>query len=334
MEKRGVFMLKDQVLKLLYADRLPLSGEGISSLLGVSRAAVWKAIQALRADGYTIEALPGRGYRLTQAPDVLTAAELSRPTPQMGCQVVCLDTVVSTNNTCKDLAAKGAPTGLVVTAEEQTGGKGRRGRSFQSLGGKGLYLSALLRPQAPLEQVSRLTAWTAVAVCRAVEALTGLSPQIKWTNDILLDGKKLCGILTELSLEGESGALDYVVVGIGVNVSQTAADFGPELSPIATSLGRHMAAPPRRAEIAAAILTQLEEIRAGFPQREGEYLAEYRRRCITVGREVLLLQGDRQLPAQALGINDDFSLQVRLSSGEERAISAGEVSVRGLLGYA
>ena len=251
--KEASFMLKDNVLRLLSSAPAPLSGQAMSRELKVSRAAVWKAMEALRKEGYTIESRPGLGYRLLSSPDLLSPGLLTRPGQAVGNRVVCLDVTDSTNNECKRLAAQGAENGLVVVAGEQTGGKGRRGRSFLSLPGKGLYLSVLLRPQASLRQVQQLTAWCAVAVCRATEALTGLSCQIKWVNDPLLDGKKLCGILCELGLD-DDGRLDYVVVGMGVNVSQTAEDFGPELSRMATSLGQHMASPPRRSEVAAALI--------------------------------------------------------------------------------
>ena len=164
------------------------------------------------------------------------------------------------------------PDGLVVLAGEQTVGRGRRGRSFVSPAGKGLYLSALLRPDCPLEQVSALTAWTAVAVCDAVEELCGIRPGIKWPNDVILDGRKLCGILTELELEAETAALRYVVVGLGLNVSQTADDFGPEVAPVAVSLAQALGRAPRRAEAAGAVIAALDRMAADFPQRWGEWL--------------------------------------------------------------
>lgn len=325
-------MLKDETLGLLRQAQSPLSGEAMSRDLGVSRAAVWKAVTALRSEGYTIDALPGRGYRLSASPDLLSPGELVRPGRWVGGQVVYLDRVDSTNDECRRRAATGAPDGLVVIAGEQTGGKGRRGRSFQSLPGKGLYLSLLLRPDVPLEEVSQLTAWTAVAVCRAVEGLTGLSCSIKWTNDILLEDRKLCGILTELGIEGETGALDYVVAGMGINVSQTAEDFG-ELAGVAVSLVQCLPAPPRRAQVAGALLEELDRLAGRFPAAKADYLAEYRRRCATVGKEVRILRPSGEVRATALAVDDDFSLRVRREDGAEETVTAGEVSVRGLLGY-
>lgn len=172
-------MVKEDVLAALRrAEGQTLSGEELSRSLGVSRAAVWKAVTALREAGYQIQGQSARGYELVGSPDVLDGAALRCPGRTVGCEVICLDKTDSTNDELKRRAMAGAPTGLAVTADTQTGGKGRRGRSFQSLPGKGLYLSVLLRPQVPVEQVSQLTAWTAVAVCRAIEAVSAVRPSV------------------------------------------------------------------------------------------------------------------------------------------------------------
>ena len=199
--------------------------------------------------------------------------DLSCPHRLIGRQVLYYETLNSTNTHCHELALAGAPSGTVVIAGAQSAGRGRRGRSFQSLPGKGLYLSVLLRPQAvSIQELSRLTPWTAVAVCRTLEELTGLSPSIKWVNDVLLEGKKLCGILTELSY-AEAGVLDYAVVGVGIDLAQTPEDFGPELSTIATSLGQHMASPPSASQTAQALLGQLDRMWQEFPSAQAEYRA-------------------------------------------------------------
>ena len=267
--------------------------------------------------------------------DILTADGLRRSKGVVGREVVCLDVTDSTNSECKCRAAQGAPSGLVITAEEQTGGRGRRGRTFQSLRGKGLYFSLLLRPlegQGEAQELSRLTAWVAVAVCRALEGLTGLSCGIKWTNDILLEGKKLCGILCELGLRDDRRP-GYVVVGIGVNVGQSQEDFGEALSAIATSLGQHMDAPPSRFAVAAALMEELDRLWEDFPGGQEKYLEQYRTRCRTVGKQVRLVGPEGEREALALQVNGDFSLRVRLEDGTEEDISSGEVSVRGLEGY-
>ncbi|MCI9156473.1 MAG: biotin--[acetyl-CoA-carboxylase] ligase, partial [Lawsonibacter sp.] len=239
----------------------------------------------------------------------------------------------STNTECKRQAMAGAEEGLVVTAEEQTGGRGRRGRGFQSPRGKGLYLSALFRPELEPSKVSDFTAWVAVAVCDGVEACCGVRPKIKWTNDIILNGKKLVGILTELGLESESNTLDYLVTGIGVNVNQGTEDFSPEIRDMAISLAQALERPVRRAELAAQIILALDRMYAAYPQGRAEYLEKYRADCITPGHQVQLITSTSRRQAFALEIDENFNLVVELHNGKKETISAGEVSVRGMYGY-
>lgn len=312
-----------------------LSGEAMSRTLGISRAGVWKAIEGLRQEGYTIASAPNRGYRLEDAPDRLRVGELFGllSDARVGSQLMCLDVVDSTNTECKRQAMSGAQEGLVVTAEEQTGGRGRRGRGFQSPKGKGLYLSALFRPDLEPGQVSDFTAWVAVAVCDGIEACCGIRPQIKWTNDIILNGKKLVGILTELSLVSETNTLDYMVTGIGVNVNQAVEDFSPEIQEMATSLSMVLGRPVRRADLAAQIILALDRMYAGYPEDRAEYLKKYRAGCITTGHQVQLITPAARRQAFALEIDDDFNLVVELYNGKKETICAGEVSVRGMYGY-
>ena len=326
-------MLRDEVLALLKAQGgAPLSGEAMSQKLGVSRAAVWKAMEGLRQEGYVISSAPRRGYALEESPDLLSPGELMVPGRKIGSNLVCLDTVDSTNNEVKRRAVDQVPEGLVVVSAAQTGGRGRRGRSFVSPPG-GLYLSALLRPNCPLEQVSALTAWSAVAVCDAVEQVCGIRPGIKWPNDVILDGRKLCGILTELELEGETAALRYVVAGIGVNLTQTEEDFGPEVAPVAISLAQALGRPVRRAHLAAEILRAFDRMYARFPQDKQAYLEQYRRDCLTPGNPVQLITPTARQEAIAVDIDDEFRLVVEYPDGRRAALSTGEVSVRGLYGY-
>ena len=241
-----------------------VSGEEISHRLGLSRAAIWKAVDALRREGYTVEARTGRGYRLLDAPDVLTEPEIRRflgETARVGRTLVCLAEVDSTNLRARQLAAEGAADGTVVVADRQTAGRGRLGRSFQSPGGQGIYLTALLRPDLPPERLSPVTAMAGVAVCRAVERLCGVSPGLKWPNDPVLDGKKLCGILTELSLEGETARVQELVLGIGINVSQRPEDFTPEVREIATSLVQALGHAVSRPALAAEIIREVDSPR-------------------------------------------------------------------------
>ena len=329
-------MSRDQVLALLLEHPGDyLSGEAMSRALGISRAAVWKAIQGLREDGYAIDSAPNRGYRLTSAPDLLRTGELSGALRgcRVGSSLLCLECVDSTNTEAKRRALQGAPDGLVILSEEQTGGRGRAGRSFQSPRGCGLYLSALLRPQLPPSETVNLTAWVAVAVCDAIQAACGVRPRIKWTNDIILNGKKLCGILTELGLESESGRLDYIVTGIGINVNHRPQDFQEDIRDMATSLAIQLGRPVRRAELAVQLIRALDRMYAAFPDGKAAYLEKYRADCLTTGNPVRLITPAATRDAFARSVDDDFRLVVEYPDGTTGAVSAGEVSVRGLYGY-
>lgn len=332
-------MSKETVLTLLRSQPGEyLSGEAVSETLGLSRAAIWKAVDALRRSGYVIEARTGLGYRLLEAPDVLTEPEIRNFLPEterVGRELYCLAEVDSTNTYAKGLAIQGAPDGMVVVADCQTGGRGRQGRSFSSPEGKGVYLTALMRPALPPERLLPVTALAAVAVCNAIEQTCGIRPQIKWTNDLVLNGKKLCGILTEMALEGESGCLQYLVIGIGVNVLQTEADFSGKLADMAVSLRQATGKAISRPQLAAREIFELDRLYRALEAGEtAEYLKAYRRDCVTLGKEVQLVgaDGDRE-PVTALDVDDQFGLIVRRKSGETEIIRTGEVSVRGMYGY-
>lgn len=334
--ERGISMNQDEILRLLIRADGYISGEEMSRALGVTRAAVWKSIASLRGLGYAIASAPRLGYRLERCPNVLSAGTISGRLPpevRVGREIVCLEQVDSTNTYLKRRGAEGAPHGLAALAEEQTGGRGRRGRRFESPKGAGLYLSVLLRPNCTPEQAIPLTAWVGVAVCDGIEAACGLRPRIKWTNDIILNGKKLCGILTEMSVEGETGALQYVVAGMGTNVHESAEDFAAAgLSDIATSLAIEGAAVDRCA-LAAHLLTALDRMAEEFPKEKARWLERYRADCLTPGRAVTLLRPDGQERAMAVDIDENFGLIVEYPDGRRESVTSGEVSVRGIAGY-
>ena len=315
-----------------------ISGEEISRRLGLSRTAIWKAVEALRREGYTVEARTGLGYRLVSAPDAMTEAEIRHfleKTRVVGRTLICLDTVDSTNRYVHQLALDGGEDGTVVTADQQTAGRGRLGRGFQSPKGLGIYLSALLRPGLPPEQLAPVTALAGVAVCQAVERICGVHPGLKWPNDPVLDGKKLCGILTELSLEGETGHVDHIVLGIGLNVLQQPEDFSPEVREMATSLAQVLGERVSRPALAAELIRQIDRLYAALTAGDtAPYLAEYRRRCVNLGKTVRLLSaGGRSETAEAMDIDPSFGLVVRTADGAERTVRSGEISVRGMYGY-
>ena len=251
----------------------------------------------------------------------------------VGRELICLETVDSTNTYAKALAARGGREGTVVMADRQTGGRGRMGRSFQSPGGMGVYLSVLLRPRVPALQAVDITPCVAVAVCDGIQAACGLRPAIKWTNDIILQGKKLCGILTEMELDRETGFPQYVVAGIGVNCAQGPEDFSPEVRPVAISLTQALGHPVDPNRVAAELINALDDMYARWQTRRSEYLARYRRDCVTLGREVRLLRPAGEETAFAEEIDDHFGLVVRHPDGGRETITSGEVSVRGLCGY-
>ncbi len=329
-------MTDEKVLELLKeAGDEYCSGTAISEQLKISRTAIWKAVTKLKEQGYQIESVPNRGYRLVGSPDRISQGELAGQLKgcTVGRNLICLDSVDSTNNYAKQLANEGAPGGTVVVADQQTGGRGRMGNAFDSPSGKGLYLTVLLRPEMEPAQTVNLTAWAAVAVCDALEQITGVRPGIKWTNDIIMQHRKVCGILTEMGLEAESGQLQYVIVGIGINVSQTEEDFGPELAEKAVSLAQAGYPAVRRADLAAALIRALDRMVCAFPREKETWLARYRKDCVTVGHQVRLVQKGNEKIAFAREIDDQFALVVTEADGTESIVSAGDVSVRGLLGY-
>ena len=309
-----------------------LSGQELSRRLGISRAAVWKAVETLRREGCDVEARTGLGYRLCPG-DRLDRLSVERYLSALRENWQVLSEVDSTNTACKRLAAEGAADGAVVIADMQTAGRGRRGRSFASPRGKGLYLSALWRPEAAAEALLPVTALAAVAACRAVDRLCDAGLAIKWPNDLVLGSRKLGGILTEMSLEGESGHVEYVIVGIGINCRQQPEDFAPELSDIAVSLDMAVAQSVRRAALAAALMEELDRLRREILFRPELWLEEYRRRCLTVGRRVKLVRNGQSTEAEAVAVDGAYGLTVRYDDGTEETLRSGEVSVRGLYGY-
>lgn len=241
------------------------------------------------------------------------------------------ESVESTNTLAKELAKAGAPHGSVVIADRQTGGRGRMGRQFHSPAGQGIYLSVVLRPNCRAEQLMHLTCAVAVAMCDAVEKVAGLRPQVKWINDLLLGNRKVGGILTELSLDGPM--VDYAVVGIGINCNQRAADFPAELQEIAGSLAMVTKTIINREALAAAMIDALYTLSAALLSSKEAYMARYKADCITLGRAVAVHSAAGTYEAFAEDVDGEGSLCVRLPDGSLRAVSSGEVSVRGLYGY-
>ncbi|MBO4449274.1 MAG: biotin--[acetyl-CoA-carboxylase] ligase [Clostridiales bacterium] len=332
--------VKDRFLSMLIKSSDYISGENASKELGVSRAAVNSAVMSLRNDGYGIDSATNRGYLLTNRPDRLDCGSIgANLSPSRTESLTVLAEVDSTNNYCKDLARKGAVEGTVVISDSQTGGKGRRGRSFLSPPGCGIYMSYLLRPKTGIEKISEITCWTAVAVCEAIKEAYGLESGIKWVNDVLMNRMKICGILTEASIEAESGAIDSCIIGIGINVNEKRSDFPAELSEVASSISIENGGKTfMRSDLAAILIRRLDELASGWPDSHADYLEAYRRLCITPGNQIeafTTISGDSEgKTGEALSIGDDFSLEVRFDGNTDtESLKSGEVSVRGLYGY-
>lgn len=303
-----------------------VSGEAISDKLGLTRAAVWKHVEALRAQGYRIEAVPARGYRLAEVPDRLTPLEL-RPllnTHDVGQVLHWHEEVSSTSDVAKALAEEGAEHGEVVIAEAQTAGRGRRGRSWASPPRKNLYFSVVLRPDLPPARAPELTLVASVALCDALRQ-AGVQAGIKWPNDLLASGKKIAGILTELAAEADR--VQWLVVGVGINVNARPEDFPEELRGQATSVLVERGEPAPRALLAAACFTALEDwvdrhAEDGFgPVRDA-----WRERSVTLGREVSVRADGREVVGIAEDLDATGALLVRSPSGVER-ILAGDVTL-------
>ena len=321
--------MKERILELLNrAAGDYLSGQAISEALGVSRAAVWKAVQALENEGIAIEAVTRRGYRLAEKTDRLSPGNLLPYLMQNHREsLLCFPTISSTNDYATTLAVPDKSQNYYLAAEEQSGGRGRRGRSFYSPAGQGLYLTGLYFPDVPPGRASRFTAYGAVAVCRAIRDVCGLEADIKWPNDILWQGKKLCGILTEMALEGESGAIQYMICGIGINLGQSPEDFPEEFRELAASLRMATGLMPRRNLLCAALINAMDGAYEAFLQNDPAWLADYRSHCATLDREVVLLSGQQKTPAFAEGISEDFGLMVRYEDGRRETVYAGEISL-------
>jgi BirA family biotin operon repressor/biotin-[acetyl-CoA-carboxylase] ligase len=242
----------------------------------------------------------------------------------------CLD---STNTFAKTLAAQGAYHGTVVLAREQTGGKGRLGRSFSSPKDLGIYCSVLLRYDVPPEQLLCLTPVAAEAVRRALASVTGREIGIKWTNDLVFEKRKLCGILTELSVRPGTGQTDFVILGIGINCGQRPEDFPPEVASMATSLRQILGQAPEREAVTAALLRELQPAMESLPEGAKPWMDGYRNHCITVGQDVKIVRGDRVQPAHVDGMTDTGALLVTWEDGTTGTVLSGEVSVRGMYGY-
>lgn len=324
--------MKSKVLAALRSRKGYVSGQELCENLGVSRAAVWKGVQKLKQEGYRIEAIPNKGYCLMDSPDVLNAEELKnfRKTAWAGTQIVYYDVTDSTNIQAKRLAEEGASHGTLVVAGRQEAGRGRRGRSWESPEKDGIFMTLLLRPDFKPKEASMLTIVAAMAVTKAIQTMYGIRAGIKWPNDIVLNGKKICGILTEMNTEID--AINYVVVGIGINISNR--KFESEASFIATSLEAESGKTIHRAKLIAAVLEQFEFYYDKFCKAKdlSDIMEEYNRYLVNMDRQVRILDPKEPFTGISRGITEKGELIVTAENGT-KLVSSGEVSVRGIYGY-
>lgn len=327
--------LKDtslEILKMLKDNKQKyVSGEDLSNLLGISRTAVWKRIDALKKEGFDIEASTKLGYSLGNKEDPYgrLAVQSAVKTSMIGKNLSFLSEIDSTNTELKRMAANDASEGTVVLSEAQTAGRGRRGRSWMSDPGLGIWMSVLLRPLIHPSQVQTITLAASIAVVRALEkhGINGLG--IKWPNDILINGKKVCGILTELSAEADR--TEWVVLGIGLNVNHQQEDFPDDLKPSATSLKLSFGESGHfiRSQIASDIINELEDVYLSFLQKGPAWVAqEWKKHNVTLGKRVNLITANETLQVDVLDITKDGQLIVKYDDGTTGTILSGEISLR------
>jgi len=303
-----------------------LSGEELSQELGVSRTAVWKHIRTLRTLGYRIDAVTSRGYRLLSGPELLVADEIrSRLSSRViGREVICHEQLASTNLAAMELGETGAAEGLVVIADQQTAGKGRLGRSWESPAGVNLYLSILLRPAMPPWEVPRLTFLSAVAAARALRDVTGLKVDVKWPNDLLVNGRKIAGLLNEMS--AESDAVHHVVLGLGLNINMTADQFPTDLRYPATSVRLEKGTHTARLDVVVALLEHFDRLYEEFRQSGmGPIRRAWQELFAMMGKPVRVETGQANLTGVVAGIDEEGALLLRLPDGNIEKVLAGDV---------
>lgn len=325
--------MKEEILRLLRSADSYISGQELCNRFGVSRTAVWKAINQLKEAGYEIEAQQNKGYKLMAAPDLMTEAEIKSlmHTEWVAKEVLYFDTIDSTNTKAQELAEKGYPSGTLVVADKQESGKGRRGRSWVSPSGTGIFMTLMIKPDINPNNASMLTLVAALAVAKAITSVTGEEAMIKWPNDIVVNGKKVCGILTEMNAQFDY--INNIVVGIGINVHNES--FPEEISQMASSLmieagGKRF----HRAQIIAETMSYFEQYYDTFLKTQdlSALVREYDELLVNRNKSVRVLDPKEPFDGKAMGITPKGELIV--DTWESRKlVSSGEVSVRGIYGY-
>lgn len=325
--------MKSEILHILREQGSYVSGQQLCEKFGVSRTAVWKAINQLKEEGYVIEAVPNKGYHIVSGPDAVSAEEVKSrlETKWIGRHVKYFSCIDSTNNYAKKIAEAGAENGTLVIADMQDGGKGRRGRTWSSVSKTSVAMTLVIRPQMRPEMASMLTLVMGMAVARSCRELYQVDARIKWPNDIVVNGKKLCGILTEMSTE--LGAINYLVIGAGINSNMK---FLPdEIKDVATSLYLETGREIQRAELIARCLKHFERYYEIYTVTNdmSQLMDEYNELLVNRNGSVRVLDPRGEYDGISLGINQKGELQVIKEDGTQESVYAGEVSVRGIYGY-
>lgn len=325
--------MKSEILRLLKENDTYISGQQLCEQFQVSRTAIWKVIDQLKKEGYQIEAVRNKGYRLIESPDVMSKAEIDSlvDTKWAGKNVIYYDETDSTNNRAKEAGNNKEPHGTLFVADMQMAGKGRRGRVWKSPSGSSIYMTILLYPDIPPVKAPQLTLIMAIAVAEGIREVTGLETKIKWPNDIVVNGKKICGILTEMSTEIDY--INHVVIGIGINVNMES--FPEDIAKTATSLRIEAGKEFRRFELIAAIMEHFEKAYEAVCEAGSlePIMEDYNCLLVNCGRQVRVLEPEHEYDALALGIDKTGELQVECEDGSRKSVFAGEVSVRGIYGY-
>lgn len=325
--------MKDKILRELYEKKGEyVSGEELSERYKVSRTAIWKHINNLKKAGYVIETTHKKGYKLIESSGKLIPEAIKKDlrTVEIGKKIIYFDTIDSTNNYSKRIA-KEAAHGTVIISEEQSGGRGRLGRNWASPKGEGIWMSVILKPEIPPTEGMKMTQIAAAAVCNAIRSITGLEVFIKWPNDLVVNGKKVCGILTEMA--GELTRIEYLIVGIGINANNEA--FPEEFQHIATSLAQEKGEKIDRKALILHLLKEFEELYRDYIQKGTleKTIGVIRNYSAVLGKSIIIIKGEERLKAMVLAINEDGLLEVKYENGKKELLISGEVSIRGEKGY-
>ena len=324
-------LIKGKVLKILEENKgRNISGEEIAKTLNISRTSIWKEINSLRNEGYVINAVTNKGYSLATNTDFISKEGISLYLNKScsDIEIYNYKTISSTNEIAKNLALSGAKHGTVVISEEQTAGKGRLGRSFYSPANTGIYMSIILRPNLTAMDSVLITTSSSVIICESIKKVTGIDCQIKWINDIYLNNKKVAGILTEASTNFESGTIDYLILGIGINFNQPKDDFPDELKSIASSLFNNNNNNINRNMLCAEIISNILDM---IPRiKNYDFISEYKKRSIVLNQEIIYISSGISSKGKAININCDGSLVVEHDDGSIKILNSGEVSIRRL----